>query len=89
MALVYIGNSKVDGATHLAVVRVLRQEDRLVSASKLRKDRRIRIVPILPVNVESKTLNVKWETGGSGCYPKDGCHCLSHDDLSLLTPELS
>ncbi len=84
IALVYIGNSKVDGTTYLTVIRVLCQKDRLVSASKLRKDRKIRLVPILPIDGESKPLNVERKTGGSTGYPKDGGHCLSHDDLSLL-----
>ncbi len=84
MALVYIWNSKVDGATDLTVVCVLCQENRLMPASELRKDRKIRLVPILPIDGESKPLNVERETGGSTGYPKHGGHCLSHDDLSLL-----
>ncbi len=84
MALVYVGNSKVDGATYLTVIRVLCQKNRLVPASELREDRKIRLVPILPIDGESKPLNVERKTSRSTGYPKDGGHCLSHDDLSLL-----
>lgn len=83
IALVYVRNYKMDGTADLAVVCVLRQEDQLVPSSELRKDWKTWLVPILPIDGESKALNIEWKTGRSAGYAKDGYHGLSHDDLSL------
>ena len=59
VALVNVRNLEVDRSAYLTVSRVLSQEDSLFVTSDLKEQRKARLKLVLPVNLETKPMNIE------------------------------
>jgi hypothetical protein len=76
--------TKVRGATHLTIARVLRQEEREPIARQLRKHREPWLELVFPIDVEAETVDVEPSGSVPTGHPKLWKYALIH--VELLAP---